>query len=332
MTVTVIALGLATAVAYGASDFLGGLASRRAEASLAVVALLKVVAVAVFLGAIPFAGGPPGAAAVAWGGLAGLAVGLGYIAYFRGLAAGHMGIVATVTAVWAAIVPLVAGLALGERPSPLAWTGIGVIVFAIVLITYTRAPAEDAAGEPAAGAGVEAEGLIHYAGLDPPPDPSQPQTPLGAAAGPSTRPVLAVGLLEATAAGVAFGMFFVALDRASGVTDDGALAWPLIVAAASAAILVGTVAFAQRVDWRAARAQAPAVVVAGVLYAAGTWAFIFAVSQGWISIVAVIVALAPAPTMLLARLFLAETLSARQVLGASLALMGIVLITVGLPD
>lgn len=329
MSVTVIALGLATAVAYGASDFLGGLASRRAEASLAVVAMLKVVAVAVFLAAIPLAGEPPAAGAFGWGAIAGLAVGLGYLAYFRGLATASMGIVATVTAVWSAIVPLVVGLALGERPSPLAWAGIGVIVVAIVMITYARAPSKDAADQPATAAGIEAEGLIHCAGAEPP-DQGEPRAALAPKEG-STRPVLAVGLLEATAAGLAFGTFFAALDRAGAVADDGGLAWPLIVAAASAAILVGVVAFAQRADWRAARAQGPGVVVAGLLYAAGSWAFIVAVSEGWISIVAVIVALSPAPTMLLARLLLSETLSVRQVLGASLALVGIALITAGVP-
>lgn len=325
MSVTVIALGLATAVAYGASDFLGGLASRRAEASLAVVAMLKVVAVAVFLAGIPLAGGAPEAGAIAWGAIAGLAVGLGYLAYFRGLATGGMGIVATVTAIWAAIVPLIAGLLLGERPSALAWTGIGAIIVAIFLITYTRAPSEEGDGEPHAGAEADAEGLVHYAGAE----PGAPATPSPPADGPRAK--LAVGLLEATAAGLAFGMFFVSLDRASAATDDGALVWPLIVAAMAAAILVGAVALAQQVDWRAAWAQAPGIVVAGVLYAGGTWAFIFAASQGWISIVAVIVALSPAPTMLLARLLLAERLSAQQLFGASLALVGVALITAGLP-
>jgi drug/metabolite transporter (DMT)-like permease len=242
-----------------------------------------------------------------------------------------MGIVATVTAVWTAMVPLVAGLALGERPSPLAWSGIAAIVIAVVLITYIRDEAEDPKGtSPAPAPGHEAEGLIHYAGADGQLGPALPEAALPAG-GRSGQRVLPVGVLEATAAGVAFGMFFVALDRASAATDEGALAWPLIVAAVSAAILVGTVAFAQRVDWRAARAQGSAIVAAGALYAAATWAFVIAVSQGWLSIVAVLVALAPAPTMLLARLLLSETLSARQVLGASLALVGIVLVTAGLP-
>ncbi|HSI81725.1 MAG TPA: EamA family transporter [Solirubrobacterales bacterium] len=330
MSVTVVALGLATALAYGASDFLGGLASRRAEASLAVVAMLKIVAVVAFLAGIPLAGAAPEAAAVAWGAIAGLAVGLGYLAYFRGLATGGMGIVATVTAIWAAIVPLVAGLLLGERPSPLAWAGIGAIVVAIVLITYTRAPAGDDESQPPAVPGADAEALVHYAGSGAP-DHGSPQA-IDAPAVDAPRAKLAVGLLEATAAGLAFGMFFVSLDRASAATGDGALVWPLIVAAMAAAILVGTVALAQRVDWRAAWAQAPGIVVAGVLYAAGTWAFIFAASQGWISIVAVIVALSPAPTMLLARVLLSETLSARQLFGASLALVGVALITAGLPE
>lgn len=330
LTVTIVALGLATAVAYGASDFLGGLASRRAEASLAVVALLKVTSAVVFLAGMPLAQEAPNVAAVAWGGLAGVAIALGYIAYFHGLAAGRMGIVATVTAVWSAILPLAAGLALGERPSLLTWTGIGVILLAIVLITYARPQSEDTAREPPADTGVGAQGLIHCAGTLAPPDQRVPDAAPAPTVLVSVQPVVASALPEATAAGIGFGLFFVALDRAGAATDGSAVAWPLLASAASAAFLVGTVAVVRRVDWRAAWEQAPAVVAAGVLYAAGSWAFIFAVSRGWISIVAVMAALSPAPTMLLARLFLAESLSARQLLGALLALAGVALITGGL--
>jgi drug/metabolite transporter (DMT)-like permease len=327
---TVIALGLATAVAYGASDFLGGLASRRSQASLAVVALLKATTLAVFMAAMPLASAVPSVAAMTWGGLAGLTLALGYIAYFRGLAVGRMGIVSTVTAVWSAIVPLAAGLALGERPSPLTWTGIGVIVLAIVLITYTRArsaQALPALSTPVAQVGPQC--LIHCAGAAPPADQPLPQT-----AGPQvfahSRPILPQGVFEATLAGIMFATFFVALDRAGAATGGQALAWPLLASAVSAAILVCTVAVIRRVQWRAALRQAPVIVAAGVLYAAGSWAFILAVSRGWISIIAVIVALSPAPTMLLARLLLAESLNARQLMGVLLALAGIALVTAGL--
>jgi drug/metabolite transporter (DMT)-like permease len=331
LNMTVIALGLATAVAYGASDFLGGLASRRSQASLAVVALLKVTTLAVFMAAMPQASAAvPNVAAMTWGGLAGLTLALGYIAYFRGLAVGRMGIVSTVTAVWSAIVPLAAGLALGERPSPLTWTGIGVIVLAIVLITYTRArsvQAVPALSTPVVQVGPQC--LIHCAGAAPPADQPLPQT-----AGPTvfarSRPILPQGVFEATLAGILFATFFVALDRAGAATGGHALAWPLLASAVSAAILVCTVAVIRRVQWRAALRQAPVIVAAGVLYAAGSWAFILAVSRGWISIIAVIVALSPAPTMLLARLLLAESLSARQLMGVLLALVGILLVTAGL--
>jgi drug/metabolite transporter (DMT)-like permease len=330
LSTTVIALGLLTAVAYGASDFLGGFASRRSEASLAVVALLKVTTLAVFMAGMPMASAVPNAAAMIWGGLAGLTLALGYIAYFRGLAVGRMGIVATVTAVWSAIVPLAAGLVLGERPSPTTWTGIGVIVLAIVLITYTRASATQAVPEDSRPVQVGPQCLIHCAGAAPPADPALPQRPPVSAIFARSEPIFPQGVLEATLAGIMFATFFVALDRASAATGGHALAWPLLASAVSAAILVCTAAVIRRVQWRAALRQAPVIVAAGVLYAAGSWSFIFAVSRGWISIIAVIAALSPAPTMLLARLLLAESLSARQLLGVLLALGGIVLVTAGL--
>lgn len=333
MTQAVIALGLATAAAYGASDFLGGLASRQAGAPLAVVALLKLVASAFFLVWIPLAGSAPNAAGAAWGMLAGGAIGLAYIAYFRGLATSHMGIVATIAAVWAAIVPLLAGLILGERPSALAWAGIVMIASSIILITYTRAPSGDvrstSAGDPGTAHG-SPQRVMHGAHTHTSPRARPPAPGLLAAPTPPA-PLFAPGVLEGTAAGMGFGMFFVALERASASTHGGALAWPLFLATAVAAIVAGVVAILRRVDWGPAQEQAPAIAAAGILYALGSWAFITAVELGWISIVAVLAALSPVPTILLARLLLRESLIARQLLGAVLAMLGVALVTGGLP-
>ena len=312
----VVVLGLATALAYGTSDFLGGLASRRGKSSLAVVALFKLVVLAVFAAAIPVAGEAPATAALQWGGIAGLAVGTGYIAYFRGLAVGRMGIVATLAAVWSALVPLVIGLALGERPTPLAWVGIMTIVVAIPLITYAREPAVDCRGwmernRAALGRRNPADGA-----------PS-------AIMGRAVARLRASGVLEGTLAGIGFGLFFVALGQASEPGDPHA--WALVAAAAGAAVVVGTVALVRRVAWRSALRQWPAILGAALVYGAGSWAFITAASLGWISIPAVVAALSPAPTMLLAWLLLGEALGARQILGIAASLAGVAMVTLGLP-
>jgi drug/metabolite transporter (DMT)-like permease len=316
VSLVVVGLGLLSALAYGAGDFLGGLASRRAEASLGVVALFNVVALALFAAAVPLAGAGPAAGAVAWGGAAGIAMGLAYVCYFQALADGRMGVVATLTAVWSAVVPLAAGVALGERPSPLAWAGIVAIVLAIALITYTPDRPQPAwhSAPVYGGDGDGARAVTRSSRA------TRDRRP---------GPVLAAGVAQATGAGIGFGGFFVGLDRAS--TFDGAVAWPLLAAATSAAVVVGAVAAGRRVDWRCAREQAPAIVAAGALHAAGSWAFIAGTSLGWVSVVAVIAALSPVPTMLLARWVLSESLTGIQRVGVPLALLGVALVSAGMP-
>jgi uncharacterized membrane protein len=80
-------------------------------------------------------GGPgPSLRAVAWGLASGLAGGAGTLVLYRGLARGQMSVVGPLSAVGAAVVPVVAGVALGERPSLLSVAGVPVALPAIVLV------------------------------------------------------------------------------------------------------------------------------------------------------------------------------------------------------
>jgi drug/metabolite transporter (DMT)-like permease len=129
-----ILLGLAAALLYGSSDFGGGLASRRYGPLRVTVigsAAATVLAWVVLIGS----GGPgPSVRAVAWGLAGGLAGGAGTLALYRGLARGQMSVVGPVSAVGAAVVPVGAGIALGERPGVLAVAGVLVALPAIVLV------------------------------------------------------------------------------------------------------------------------------------------------------------------------------------------------------
>ncbi len=139
-----VLLALAAALSYGVSDFVAGLAARRTSAwPVAVTAC-----VGAFVGAVALAAGFPGEPAggdLAWGALAGVGSGLGSAFLYRGLALGRMGVVAPISAVGAAVVPVVVGVLTGERPSTLVWLGIAAAVPAIWLVSResgeSKAPA-----------------------------------------------------------------------------------------------------------------------------------------------------------------------------------------------
>lgn len=132
-----IVLGLAAALLYGASDFGGGLASRRLG-PLPVYLVGAVAAVAIVWAVLPLGGGAgPSVRAIGWGLAAGLGGGGGTLLLYRGLARGQMSVVGPVSAVGAAVVPVVVGVALGDRPGVLVAAGVLVALPAIALVAAT---------------------------------------------------------------------------------------------------------------------------------------------------------------------------------------------------
>ncbi|PKH41395.1 Uncharacterized membrane protein [Nocardioides alpinus] len=129
-----VLLSLVAALAYGLSDFIGGLASRRTSAwPVAFVGTLAAFAGAVVLALVT--DGSPTRGDLAWGALAGIGSGAGGAFLYRGLAAGRMGVVAPISAVGAALLPVVVGVATGERPALLVWLGIAAAVPGIWLVS-----------------------------------------------------------------------------------------------------------------------------------------------------------------------------------------------------
>ena len=131
----VVVLGLASAVAFGSGDFGGGWTSRRAPVlgvSLTVqVVGLVVTALAALVSreALPDLG--PTALALL-GGVIGV---IGIVSLYHGLAVGRMGVVAPVTGVLAAVVPVVAGVVLEGTLPPIVWLGVGLALLAVILVT-----------------------------------------------------------------------------------------------------------------------------------------------------------------------------------------------------
>lgn len=289
-------LGLAAAAGYGAADFLGGLLSRRAGV-LPVVLWSQVASFLTLLGAAAVLGpGRPSAVALGWGGAAGAAAAAGLMIYFRGLARARMGVVASLTAVVTALLPVLVGMVLGERPSAVALAGVALAIGAVALVSLSSSLAAT-------------------------PGTVAPRADVGRVRGAATAP----GVLEALMAGAAFALFFVCLDR----TGDGSALWPLLAATGATLVVLGGALTARRRSWRPAGAPWPGLVAAGLLGTGASLAFLLAVRQGLLSLVSVLASLSPAMTVALARVVLGERLSGAQLSGLGAAVAGVALIAAG---
>lgn len=153
-----VLLALAAAVAFGVADFLAGVLSRRRHFSI-IGLISQLSAAATVLAVLPwFSGAGPSAVALGWGVVSGLGGGVGSLALYRGLGHGQMNVVAPLSAVGGAALPALAGIALGERPSPLALAGIGLALPALWLVSRPTG------GGSSTAAGVR-DGLLAGAGF-----------------------------------------------------------------------------------------------------------------------------------------------------------------------
>jgi drug/metabolite transporter (DMT)-like permease len=147
--VTALLASLASAAFYGAADFLGGLASRRAN-TIAIVVISQLAGLIVLGLMLPFLpASSPTPNDWIWGAAAGVAGGIGVALLYRALAMGSMALVAPITAVCAVTVPVAAAIVLGERPGAGAVAGIALAILAIVLVSQNE-PESD--GGPPDGA------------------------------------------------------------------------------------------------------------------------------------------------------------------------------------
>jgi len=129
-----VLLALASALVYGTADFCGGLAARRAPAQ-AVVAASQALGLVLLLALLPWLGGDASVTDFAWAAAAGVAGMVGLVLFYRALADGVMSVVAPVTALCAAAVPVLVSLALGDRLGLSAALGIALALVAVVLVS-----------------------------------------------------------------------------------------------------------------------------------------------------------------------------------------------------
>lgn len=277
---------LMAAAVYGAADFLGGTVAKRATTLAAVVATQGAGLALLLLGTPLMLDATVTANDVLFGALAGLTGSVGVALLYRGLAMGPMSVVAPITAVCAVVIPLIAGLMLGEQLTPLAAVGVAMAIAAVVLL-----------------------------GQEGTPDTASAEVPRSAAH-------VAQAVRIALVSGVAIGGFFVCLGR----TAAPAGLWPLAVSRTVSVTMFLLVAFSTRQTWKIPAVALPAAVGCGALDMIANGLYLAAVRQGQLSLVATLASLYPASTVLLARYVLGERLGRWQQVGVAAAVAAIVLI------
>jgi drug/metabolite transporter (DMT)-like permease len=289
--------GLASATSWGAGDFSGGLATRRAPVFTVAGVAKSASFVAMVICGLGWAEPFPSRAALAWGGAAGLGGALGLLCLYQGLALGTMSIVAPLSAIIAACIP--AGFAALYQGLPSGWQAAG-FGLAFLGVWFVSAPDKPAApGQNAASI-----------------DEGRKTT----------------GLILAVLAGLGFGTFYICISRAR----TAGVFWTLAATQFTTLLVVlaaacGAALFRHRTTGlpTARVVLLPLfllMVLAGLLDAGGNTFFVLAEHAGRLDVAAVLASLYPASTVVLARTLLKEHVSRRQALGVAAALVSIPLI------
>jgi drug/metabolite transporter (DMT)-like permease len=126
-------LALAAAAVFGAADFTGGYAARRTHVAT-VTLVTNVVGVAIATVLVLVLGGAWTTSSIGWGAAGGACGLVGIVLLYFGLATGPNRLVSPLSAVVAAAIPVVVGLATGDRPGELAIVGLAITPFAIWLV------------------------------------------------------------------------------------------------------------------------------------------------------------------------------------------------------
>jgi len=268
---------------WGTADFLGGIAARRAPAPL-VACFSGLTGLAVLALAMPLLPGAPRGVDLAWGAAAGGCGAAGATLMYRALALGPMSLASPVFSLVGLTVPVLFGLAAGERPSILAWSGVALAAVAIPLLSMTG------------------EGPGHF-----------------------PRAHVRRTLVVSVAAGLVIGWFLVFVARIGGTA--GLL--PLAVARGVSMGILGGWYLARGLSPVPAREARGMALVAGAIDSAANVAFLVAVHRAPLVLVSALVSLAPAVTVLAARVTLGERWTVAQAAGLLLALVAGVCIAAG---
>jgi drug/metabolite transporter (DMT)-like permease len=275
------AAGLLAATSWGAGDFGGGLAAKRLPVFLALLGAQVVGLIGALLATALSGEGVPASTDAAWAIAAAVFGALGLAGLYRALADGRMGIVAPITGILTAAIPVAVGIAMVGLPAPVRLAGFGLAIVAILLVSTAD------------------DGVTGRSGI-----------------------LLAVG------AGVAFGLY----STCVGQIETGVFA-PLAVSRATSCLLVLVILLASRTPVRAPFAGQPRlvglVILVGTLDLLGNAAFLLAAQAGGLALAAVLGALYPVATVVLAAAILRESIGRIHGAGIAVAAFATVLIVGG---
>ena len=224
---------------------------------------------------------------LAWGAAAGVAGGTGVLLLYHALATGIVSTVAPLISMIALTVPVVVGLVGGERPGGVPLLGIGVGLVAVMLISAHG-------------------GASH--------EPIAPQ---------AKEPSRLRSLAPALASGVLIGLFLAFLCR----VQPGSSGWPLVMGRATATVCAFALLFASRLPVFPPAGTHVFILGGAVTDVSANVLYLLAVQRAPLSLIATLVSLAPATTVLLAQLTLREKLGPQQRWGVALALVAVVMLS-----
>jgi drug/metabolite transporter (DMT)-like permease len=234
---------------------------------------------------------PPETRYLLFGVAGGLTGAIGLACLYQGLAIGPMSIVAP-TASLSVMVPVLIGIATGDRPATLQWAGMACAIVGIVLAARESDPTDIEGHEEA----------------------------------PSRRGWRSPGFLYAIAAALFLGLLVASLDAAG----KGSAAWAAFSVRLTSVPLFVAAALIWRRHERLPTARETGVLIGvGAFDNLANVTFALASQTGMLALVAVLGSLYPVSTVLLARGFLHERMSRAQLAGVITAFVGVGLIALG---
>jgi drug/metabolite transporter (DMT)-like permease len=317
-----IALALGASVCWGSGDFLGGFSTRRASLWAVIIGSQAVGLAGAALVTFATGHGWPGLHAVWPVMLGGLASVVAISCFYKALAIGTMSIVAPISAT-NAMIPFVAGLAAGERPTAVQLAGVVLAAVGVILVASepARAGATIGAaalpGEPAVEPAGAAALFVSAKGAD---GAGRP-VPRRRAPRPEPRDQRRSIVLALTAA-VCIGLVLIGYDATARYDP----LWAMLAGRLSSATIFAVVFLSMRPHVKLERSAIPFIVAVGILDTSANGLFALATTEGFLSLVAVLGSLYPVVTVLLAFGVLRERIAPHQLAGAAATLAGIALI------